>query len=258
MEFGFNLTVILNHRPCLQPFSIKKLRQAHQNRGSDGRMIPYTLARGTRFHLLSDRGRTMEQPPSNRPRHDQNADPVDAEPETLNQEESLFEEYRPRSIATIKAQQQAIRDSEAAESARVILEGVSDPEFDFSSGEHQQPAQACRPDEGSLYKAKHARHAHTEHSQFSLTRQLFSPGAQFVYALLIITALAGLIGLAATIESPVLVLIAGIASPMLLPICIWKWIRWLDSTPYYYRLLTSLGEDARNLLSYRLLWKRSS
>lgn len=45
---------------------------------------------------------------------------------------------------------------------------------------------------------------------------------------------------------------------MLLPICIWKWIRWLDSTPYYYRLLTSLGEDARNLLSYRLLWKRSS
>lgn len=176
----------------------------------------------------------------------------------MSHQEPLFEEYRPRSISKIKADRQALRDSEAAESARVILEGVSDPEFDFSANEQAQPIEPHQPGADSLYKAKHARHTHTEHPQFSLTRQLFSPGAQFVYALLIITGLAGLIGLAASIESPMLVLIAGIASPMLLPICVWKWIRWLDSTPYYYRLLTSLGEDARNLLAYRLLWKRSS
>ena len=87
--------------------------------------------------------------------------------------------------------------------------------------------------------------------------RLATPGAQFIYALVIIMLLSGLIGLAASTKSPELILTAGVATPMLLPICIWKWIRWLDSDPYYYRLLTSLGEDARNLLQYRLFWKRS-
>tara|TARA_R110002072_G_scaffold42064_19_gene118541 strand:- start:130401 stop:130970 length:570 start_codon:yes stop_codon:yes gene_type:complete len=183
-----------------------------------------------------------------------------------SQQESLFEEYRPRSISKIKADRQALRDSEAAESARIILQGVEDPEFTFPDGldaDHLDQPDAHRQARGGLYTESNSKSnknasSQAQHPQFSLTRQLFSPGAQFVYALLIITGLSGLIGLAASIESPMLVLIAGIASPMLLPICIWKWIRWLDSTPYYYRLLTSLGEDARNLLGYRLLWKRSS
>lgn len=157
----------------------------------------------------------------------------------------LFETYQPRSVSTIIAQQHAIQESHAAEAAAIILEGVEPPEFTF-------PAECSVLEEVPGHAARHIRVQRT-----SLLGHFFTPGAQFIYALIIITLLSGLIGLAATIESPILVLTAGIVSPILLPICIWKWIRWLDSTPYYYRLLTSLGEDARNLLNYRLLWKRS-
>ncbi len=171
--------------------------------------------------------------------------------------ESLFEHYEPRSASIILSQKnaqqrasvQAQLDSQAAEAAAIILDGVEPPEFDFDQETvHHQLLPTASQQEASAIRVQ----------KTSLLGQLRSPGAQFVYALIIITMLAGLIGLAASTDSPVLVLIAGIASPMLLPICIWKWIRWLDSTPYYYRLLTSLGEDARNLLNYRLLWKRSS
>ncbi len=88
--------------------------------------------------------------------------------------------------------------------------------------------------------------------------RLASPGAQIIYVLLVVAALGGTLGLAYSTDSPHLLLFAGIATPMLLPLCVWRWFCWLDSSPYYYRLLTTLGEDARNLLEYRLLWKRSS
>ncbi len=169
----------------------------------------------------------------------------------LQDQETLFENYRPRSISAILSAKQALRDSEAAEAAAIILDGVEPPEFDFEE-------QAYFPEHIESHQPLLGKtHAQIRVKPTTTVERLFSPGAQFIYALLIITALAGIIGLAATIESPTLVLIAGIASPMLLPICVWKWIRWLDSAPYYYRLLTSLGEDARELLGYRLLWKRS-
>jgi len=85
-----------------------------------------------------------------------------------------------------------------------------------------------------------------------------SPGAQIIYVLLAIAAIGGMLGLAFSTDSPQLLLIAGVATPMLLPICVWRWLSWLDSAPYYFRLLSTLGEDARNLLDYRLLWKKSS
>jgi hypothetical protein len=159
--------------------------------------------------------------------------------------ESLFENYQPRSASMIVAQQRELQESHAAEAAAIILEGVEPPEFEF-------PVESAVLDDNPSLQLHHIRVQRT-----SPLGYLYSPGAQFIYALLIITLLSGLIGLAATIESPVLILSVGIASPILLPICIWKWIRWLDSSPYYYRLLTSLGEDARNLINHRLFWKRS-
>ncbi len=189
---------------------------------------------------------------------------IDAQASARPDSESLFEHYEPRTASIILSQKnerqkssiQAQLDSQAAEAAAIILDGVEPPEFTFDQDiTHHQllpTASQQRAGQHSKQEAKAIRVQKT-----SLLDQLRSPGAQFVYALVIITLLAGLIGLAASTDSPLLVLIAGIASPMLLPICIWKWIRWLDSTPYYYRLLTSLGEDARNLLNYRLLWKRS-
>ncbi len=180
-----------------------------------------------------------------------------------HEHELLFEPYDPRSVSTIVAQQQALRESQAAEAAAIILQGVERPEFTFSQGltdcsgfrkEHAKH----RASRGMLSQSngKSFRHPRAEH--LSLPRRLVTPGAQCIYSLITIALLGGLMGLAASINSPALVLAAGIASPILLPICIWRWIRWLDSRPYYYRLLTSLGEDAWNLLDYRLLWKRST
>lgn len=163
--------------------------------------------------------------------------------------ESLFESYEPRSASTIVAQQQALQESHAAEAAAIILEGVELPEFTYpdASAHDELLAQTYSDTFG-----------HIRTQRISLAGRLITPGAQCIYSLITITLLGGMMGLAASVNSPALVLTAGILSPILLPICIWKWIRWLDSTPYYYRLLTSLGEDARNLLNYRLFWKRAS
>jgi hypothetical protein len=159
--------------------------------------------------------------------------------------ESLFETYDRRSVSEIIATQNALKESQASEAAAVILDDaepiVFDEQLEHAIIESNNPERSPR---------------RIRVQTTSPLGQLFSPGAQFVYALIIITLLGGLIGLASTIHSPMLVLIAGIASPLLLPVCVWKWIRWLDSAPYYYRLLTSLGEDARNLLNIRLFWKQ--
>ena len=167
----------------------------------------------------------------------------------------MFEVYEPRSVDSIVAQQRAIQESYAAEAAAIILEGVDQPDFVFEpNSDTLEVEEDTQLNPGRGHKPMHRIRV----QRVSPMGRLVSPGAQFIYALLIITLLGGLIGLAATIESPQLVLVAGIASPILLPICAWKWIRWLDSTPYYCRLLTSLGEDARNLMNYRLLWKHAS
>lgn len=165
-------------------------------------------------------------------------------------DEPLFEHYERRSLRMIIDQQRAYRDSQAAQAARAILDGAQLPAFD------------PQRDEAIIYED----FDHDDGSQPRFRRirvqrvggvgRLASPGAQIVYVLLVIAALGGTLGLAFSTNSPHLLLIAGIATPMLLPICVWRWISWLDSTPYYYRLLTTLGEDARNLLAYRLLWKK--
>jgi len=178
--------------------------------------------------------------------------------QSTDEPESLFERYEPRSVSTILAQHHARQESPAAEAAAIILDGAEPIELSDTA------SQTTISTETDHSPSAHHRETNLTPHQFEVRvykihglALLFTPGAQFVYALIMITALGGLMGLAATMHSPALVLVVGIASPIILPICIWKWIRWLDSTPYYYRLLTSLGEDARNLLNYRLFWKRS-
>jgi hypothetical protein len=162
--------------------------------------------------------------------------------------ETLFETYEPRPISAIIAHRNAIQESHAAEAAAVILDGVVPLEFDPEEDQAQQQMAVSDPERP---------YHHIRVQRTSKLGRFFSPGAQFIYALVVVTLLGGLIGLAATLQTPTLVLLSGILSPLMLPICVWKWIRWLDSDPYYYRLLTSLGEDAYNLLNYRLFWKRS-
>lgn len=175
---------------------------------------------------------------------------------TLNPDDSLFESYDRRSLKSIIQQQQAYRESHAAQAARAILHDAELPDFDpredesivieeyEESGDHREP--------------ERVRYRRIRVQRVSGLSRLASPGAQIVYVLLVVAALGGTLGLAFSTDSPHLLLVAGIATPMLLPICVWRWLCWLDSSPYYYRLLTTLGEDARNLLQYRLLWKKSS
>ena len=166
--------------------------------------------------------------------------------------DSLFEHYERRSLRTIIQQQQAYRESQAAQAARVILDGAQIPEFDpvqdqaIQFDDHEDDGKRG----GGLRQIRVQR-------AYGMGR-LVSPGAQIVYVLLTIAVLSGTLGLAFSTDSPQLLLLAGIATPMLLPICVWRWCCWLDSAPYYYRLLTTLGEDARNLLDYRLFGRKTN
>ena len=86
-------------------------------------------------------------------------------------------------------------------------------------------------------------------------RALVGPGARFVYALLLMASVLGVMGLALSWRNTEVLVVAGFfcaASGILLWVF---WRSWLNGLPYCYRLLTSLGEDAENLLHWRL-WNR--
>jgi hypothetical protein len=147
--------------------------------------------------------------------------------------ESLFETYDRRSLRSIIDGQRSYQESQAAQAARAILDGAEIPEFvDLD----QDTAEYAEFESQDTHSPRIRR----------LRVQRSTP----------IGRLAGTLALALSTDSPHLLLIGGVATPMLLPICVWRWFCWLDSSPYYYRLLTTLGEDARNLLEYRLLWKK--
>ena len=79
-------------------------------------------------------------------------------------------------------------------------------------------------------------------------KQMFSAGGQFVIGLAMMFLALGLAIMAIT--NPTLDYI--IPAAVFAPIAFWymyrRWRRWLGSAPYFYRLLTSLGEDAENVL----------
>lgn len=79
-------------------------------------------------------------------------------------------------------------------------------------------------------------------------KQMLSSGGQFVMGIVMMFVGLGLVIMAIT--NPVLNYI--IPAAVVAPISIWymrvRWRRWLGSAPYFYRLLTSLGEDAENIL----------
>ena len=82
----------------------------------------------------------------------------------------------------------------------------------------------------------------------AIKRQMRSAGAQFVYGVLILAVSLGALALAATIRTMPYFIAAGIICPIGFWMFHSRWRRWLGSAPYFYRLLTSLGEDADNVL----------
>lgn len=89
-----------------------------------------------------------------------------------------------------------------------------------------------------------------------IRKQMLSEGAQFIYGLLILAGTAGLIALATTIQSVDLLTTMMIICPIVIIYGVISWKRWLRGAPYAYRLLTSLGEDAENLVHWRVPFLR--
>lgn len=79
-------------------------------------------------------------------------------------------------------------------------------------------------------------------------KQMLSTGGQFVVGLIMMFIALGVTIMAIT--NPVLIYI--IPAAIIAPISIFymraRWQRWLGSAPYFYRLMSSLGEDAENIL----------
>lgn len=82
-------------------------------------------------------------------------------------------------------------------------------------------------------------------------KQMLSAGGQFVMGILMMFIALGLVIMAIT--NPIKIYI--IPAAVFTPIAFWymraRWQRWLGSAPYFYRLMTSLGEDAENILVER-------
>ncbi|MEQ8770398.1 MAG: hypothetical protein RIB60_07810 [Phycisphaerales bacterium] len=81
-----------------------------------------------------------------------------------------------------------------------------------------------------------------------IRRQLFSTGAQLVVGLLVAAASLALVIMAITNPRWPYIVSAAILAPLGAWFCRVKWRRWIGSAPYFYKLLTSLGEDAENVL----------
>ncbi len=81
-----------------------------------------------------------------------------------------------------------------------------------------------------------------------IRKQVRTEGFQFVTGLVVLAASLGVVALAVTIRTLPFYIIGGVVFPA----GVWyfrsRWRRWLGAAPYMYRLMSSLGEDAENIL----------
>ena len=85
--------------------------------------------------------------------------------------------------------------------------------------------------------------------QRSLVRkQMLSAGGQFVMGILTMFIGLGLVIMAITNPTKMYIIPAAVVAPISFWYMRVRWHRWLGSAPYFYRLMTSLGEDAENIL----------
>lgn len=81
---------------------------------------------------------------------------------------------------------------------------------------------------------------------------VFAPGPHFVYSLIVLVVSVGTMGLGVTLGSPGLVGTCFVTIPVSFVWCLLRFRAWLNSRPYWYRLMDTLGEDAENLRDWRL------
>lgn len=79
-------------------------------------------------------------------------------------------------------------------------------------------------------------------------KQMLSAGGQFVMGIVMMFVALGLVILAITNPIMQYIIPAAIFAPIAFFYMRARWRRWLGSAPYFYRLMSSLGEDAENIL----------
>ncbi len=81
-----------------------------------------------------------------------------------------------------------------------------------------------------------------------IRKQVRTEGFQFVTGLLVLAGSLGVLALAVTIRTLPFYIAAGVICPAGMWYFRNRWRRWVGAAPYMYRLMTSLGEDAENIL----------
>lgn len=84
-----------------------------------------------------------------------------------------------------------------------------------------------------------------------IRKQVLSSGGQLVFGILVAMLGTGLVIMAITNPEKKFIIPAAIIGPFSAWFVYIRWKRWLGQFPYIYRLLTSLGEDAENVLEDR-------
>ncbi len=156
---------------------------------------------------------------------------MDAAP--VLQDESLFEDPSPSGRArrrTLDGQVVDDYDADGEPTAQELIAGT-DPEALASSIRHRRRR---------------------------IRKQIFNAGSQFVIGLLAALFSLALIILAATVQTRPYIIAAAVVAPPALIFLAFSWRKWLGNAPYVYRLLTSLGEDADNLLEARVQKHRAN
>lgn len=96
-----------------------------------------------------------------------------------------------------------------------------------------------------------AHHINVSKRRRAIRKQITSEGGKFVVGLILMGAALGVVAWAIAYQTRESLIVAGVVGPPALGWFAFRWKRWLAGAPYAYRLLTSLGEDADNLLDER-------
>jgi hypothetical protein len=81
-----------------------------------------------------------------------------------------------------------------------------------------------------------------------IRKQALGSGGQLIFGILVAMIGVGFVIMAITNPEKKFIIPASIIAPISLWFVITRWNRWLGQFPYFYKLLTSLGEDAENVL----------
>jgi len=130
-----------------------------------------------------------------------------------------------------------------------------DPEWvksAISKPEEEEPEQVFDPDDPDsvwiLGNDPEAKISSVADRRNLIHKQMLSTGGQFVVGLILIFVALGVTIMAITNPVMKYIIPAAIIAPISIFYMRARWSRWLGSAPYFYRLMSSLGEDAENIL----------